>query len=73
MAAVANTAQDQPVRYEELMSKAAAIDSDYYFNLVNYFQNENEAKAIGYFEKAVNAGANSITASYTRVGRFVIT
>jgi hypothetical protein len=60
MALVANTAQDQPARYEELMSRAAALDPDFYFNLTTYFQYNNEAKALQYFEKANLAGGDSI-------------
>jgi hypothetical protein len=60
MALVANTVEDEPQRYEELMQKAAALDADYYFNLTDYFSDSNEAKALNYFEKANAEGGNSI-------------
>jgi len=60
VALVANAARDQPGRYEELMLRAAALDPDYYFNLASYFQDNNEDKALQYFEKANAAGGNSI-------------
>jgi tetratricopeptide (TPR) repeat protein len=64
MSAVAATAHDQPARYEELMSKAATLHVDYYFKLAEYFENRDETKAIGYFEKAVSSGGNSLTAAH---------
>jgi tetratricopeptide (TPR) repeat protein len=63
MAMVAYATEDNPARYEEWMLKAAAVNPDYYFTLATFFSQRDETKAIGYFEKAVAAGGNSIRAS----------
>ena len=65
MAAVAGTIQDQPDRYEELMSRAAAPDPARYYNLGNYFQaRQMEDKAAKYFEKGNELCSDSVSASY---------
>jgi len=52
MAAVADTIQDQPDRYEELMARAAAPDPARYYNLGEYFQARHmDDRAAMYLEK----------------------
>jgi tetratricopeptide (TPR) repeat protein len=65
MAAVADTVQDQPDRYEELMSRAAALDPARYYNLGDYFRaRQMEDKAAKYFEKGNDLCSDSVKASY---------
>jgi hypothetical protein len=65
MAAVADTVQDQPDRYEVLMSRAATPDPARYYNLGDYFQaKQMEDKAAKYYEKGNELCPDSVNASY---------
>ena len=75
MEKVADTVQDQPARYEQLLSKAAEIDPSDYFTLANYFmRKKQDDKAAGYFEKDPDAvevanNANWLVHYYLKKGR----
>jgi tetratricopeptide (TPR) repeat protein len=65
MAAVADTVQNQPDRYEALMSRAAALDPARYYNLGEYFQaRQMEDKAAKYYEKGNELCSDRVNASY---------
>ena len=57
---VANRSDTEPVRREELILKAAAIDPDYYFDLASSLGDRDRSRALQYFEKAVDSGADSL-------------
>jgi tetratricopeptide (TPR) repeat protein len=60
MVFVAHRSDTEPARREELILKAAAMDPDYYFNLATSMSDRNQSKALQYFERAVDGGADSI-------------
>ena len=64
MEKVADTVKDQPVKYEQLMSKAAELNPSDYFKLADYFEQQNEDKAAGYIEKGNSLDPDSVRASY---------
>ena len=65
MATVAETAQNQPDRYEALMAKAAEPDPARYYTLGDYFRERKmEDKAAKYFEKGSTLCPDSVSASY---------
>ncbi|MGO8839236.1 MAG: hypothetical protein ACLQAH_19150 [Limisphaerales bacterium] len=65
MTAVADTIQDQPDRYEELMSRAAELDPARYYNLGEYFQaRQMDDKTAKYYEKGNELCSDSVNASY---------
>ena len=64
MEKVADTVQDQPARYEQLLSKAAELDPSEYFKLADYFKQRDDDKAAGYIEKGNTLDPDSVSASY---------
>jgi tetratricopeptide (TPR) repeat protein len=61
---VAAVTEAQPGQFEKLMAKAAALDSDYYYNLSTYFiERTNETKTADYLGKAIALGSDSVTAA----------
>jgi len=65
MAAVAETAHEQPDRYETLMSQAAAQDPARYYNLGDYMQaRQMDDKAAMYYEKGNQLCSDRVSASY---------
>jgi tetratricopeptide (TPR) repeat protein len=65
MAEVADTVQDQPDRYEALMSQASALDPARYYNLGDYFKaRQMEDKTARYYEKGNELCSDSVNASY---------
>jgi tetratricopeptide (TPR) repeat protein len=65
MGRVAETVQDQPDKYEQLMSRAAEFNPSDYFTLANYFEQRNADKAAGYIEKGNSQCPDSVLASYS--------
>lgn len=64
MDAVAKTLQDQPDKYEQLMSKAAKIDPADYFTLGNYFAARGEDdKAADYYQHGKDKCMDSVEAA----------
>jgi tetratricopeptide (TPR) repeat protein len=64
MEKVADTVQDQPAKYEQLMSKAAELNPSDYFKLADYFEQRNDDKAAAYIEKGNSLDPDSVRASY---------
>ena len=64
MGKVADTVQDQPARYEQILSKAAEINPSDYFKLADYFEPRDPDKAAGYIEKGNSLDPDSVRASY---------
>jgi tetratricopeptide (TPR) repeat protein len=64
MEKVADTVQDQPAKYEQLMSQAAELNPSDYFKLADYFEPQNDDKAAGYIEKGNSLDPDSVRASY---------
>jgi tetratricopeptide (TPR) repeat protein len=64
MEKVAATVKDQPVNYEQLMSKAALLNPSDYFKLADYFEQRDEDKAAGLIEKGNAQDPDSVRASY---------
>jgi tetratricopeptide (TPR) repeat protein len=65
MMATADTLQDQPEKYEALMSRAAEINPVAYFHLADYFEKLNQDdKVAAYIEKGNARDPDSVTASY---------
>jgi tetratricopeptide (TPR) repeat protein len=65
MGRVADTVQDQPEKYEQLLSKAAELNPSDYFTLANYFEQRNADKAAGYIERGNSQCPDSVLASYS--------
>jgi tetratricopeptide (TPR) repeat protein len=63
MEKVADTVEDQPVKYEQLMFKAAELNPSDYFKLADYFEPRNDDKAAGYIEKGNSQDPDSVRAS----------
>ena len=64
MTAVAATVQDQPERYENLMTNAASLDPSCYYPLGDYFRGKGVTeKAVSYYEQALNLGPDSVQAA----------
>ncbi len=62
---VANTLQDQPSRYEELMNQAAKVSPAYYFEMGKYFQvRKDDDTTAKYFEMGRSLDADAVTGSY---------
>jgi tetratricopeptide (TPR) repeat protein len=65
MGRVADTIQDQPEKYEQLLSKAAELNPSDYFTLADYFEQRNGDKAAGYIERGNSQCPDSVLASYS--------
>jgi tetratricopeptide (TPR) repeat protein len=64
MARVANTVTNQPVRYEQLMTRAAAVDPALYFTLAEYCrQRKAEDQAADFFEKGTRLDPDGVRAA----------
>lgn len=64
MEKVASTALNQPDRYEELLSKAAALNPSDYFKLGDYFAaRKQDALAAKYYEKGTESDPDTVRAS----------
>jgi tetratricopeptide (TPR) repeat protein len=64
MEKVADTVLDQPVKYEELLSKAAELNPADYFELGDYFEGRDPDKAAAYIEKGNALDPDSVRATY---------
>jgi Tfp pilus assembly protein PilF len=61
---LAKHAAADPVRYEEVMARYAKLNPAGYLNLGRYFADRQEdEKAAGYYEKAVELGADAVLVS----------
>jgi tetratricopeptide (TPR) repeat protein len=65
MGRVADTVEDQPEKYEQLLSKAAELNPSDYFTLADYFEQRNADKAAGYIERGNSQCPDSVLASYS--------